>query len=745
MPNSPNPASREATLDLSQLQNLHSRRARPPNPNAETGDASRVPLKAEAGDKARWRESRLGLRNIFGRSKGETEADKRPVTPRTVTPRNLPQRPAGIRASLAEINWPYSSNNAQGHRSEVTLPSASKPSAAAPSLKHKKSETGVRPQPNSEWIAAWNQPPLFKAYPQAIKHAHLPACTVPAEVVLRMHNHKNSGSLSSILSPSTIDIEESTSDKSKKRHRRNGSGSTSKFEWTTKVFVLVTSGYLLQYAGEGSFDRLPERILQLGKDSAAFASDAIPGRHWVLQVSSAAESDRAAGTALRARLPFRAQERKASTFLMVFEGAGDMDSWIATLRREIESLGGRKVLSETGKPLKTASQDLQLRNQASQRTLVVRDPDRFSRVMNSDQSCHRSSVISTDSRLDPSQDDTTRELSCDDNSTASVISRESRQLDSLRDSTNRLSYMSSGQRTMLTSVGSSPACSPIRDSFGELDTLPAELPQLDEPQPRLRPNAMAIIDRRQSLQTANHVMEMRVASAQTLRPSSTYSNSGQPEQPAMPFVPPQPMPNFSVPHNAGKRFSFARTSMGMQPTHITSSPLLGRMSARRPPPSALAINPRPLSLVEDQPSPALSVPSRAASGTESTGSPLSSAPITPLGSSSSTLAENDVTVRETRGEQGQILETSRKERLQSSAPQTDRRPLSLAMDTDPAKHNPVPFSKSPPRHLREMPRSMSSLGTYGGSRPPPQVNSRPVSRTRGQSFTIPKQPDAPTP
>ncbi|KAL2131524.1 hypothetical protein VTI74DRAFT_4924 [Chaetomium olivicolor] len=740
MPNSPNTASAEATLDLSQIHKAQSRRARPPDPHAETRDAVRVPLKEEAGDKARWRESRLGLKNIFSRNKGETETDRG-----SLSPGNMTQGSGRIRASLAQINWPYGLNHAQGHRSETTLPSFSKRSTAAPSLKHKKSESGVRPQPTPEGIAAWNPPPLFQAYPQAIKHAHLPACTVSAEVVLRLHNHKNNGSLSSILSSNAPDIpEEATGEKPKRRHRRNGSGSTSRFDWTTKVFVLVTSGYLLQYAGEGSFDRLPERVLQLGKDSAAFASDAIPGRHWVLQVESVADPDRTPGShaALRARLPFRTHERKSSTFLMVFENAAEMDSWIATLRREIETLGGRKVLSEIGKP-KTSGQDPQLRNQASQRTLVVRDPDRFSRVVTSDQPCRRSSVISTDSRLDPNHEDPNRDQSFDDNSTASVISHEGRQLDSLRDSTNRLSYMSSGQRTMLTSVGSSPACSPIRDSFGELDSLPPEVPHLDEePQPRLRPNAMAIIDRRQSLQAVNHVLEMRVASAQALRTSSTQSNSGQPEL-TMPFAPQLPVPNFSVPHSASKRHSFVRNSMGMPPTHITTSPLLGRMSARRPPPSALAINPRPLSLVEDQPSPALSALSRVASGTDTTGSPLSITPTTPPTSSSPQPAESKVMVRETKGGPARDLDAPEKEDTPEAVSQRDQRPLSEASDRDLERLNAISLSSGPLPSPRELPRSVSSLGTYGRSRPAPPTAARPRLRCRGQSFTSPTPNDTP--
>jgi len=67
-----------------------------------------------------------------------------------------------------------------------------------------------------------------------------------------------------------------------KRHRRHLSGSISKADWTEKIYVLVTSGYLMQYAAEGPFDRIPEKMLQLSKDSVVFASDAIPGELFVL-------------------------------------------------------------------------------------------------------------------------------------------------------------------------------------------------------------------------------------------------------------------------------------------------------------------------------------------------------------------------------------------------------------------------------------------------------------------------------
>ncbi|KAH6631907.1 hypothetical protein F5144DRAFT_235458 [Chaetomium tenue] len=717
------PASPERP-ELSNSQGSHLRRIRPPDPHAEAAEAIRIPLRSEAGDKARRRESRLGLRNIFGRGKGGSDADTGPASPR-----NAPQRLGGIRASLAEINWPYGSQSAPGHRSEISLSSFSKVLPAGQALKHKKSESVVRQQSNPEGIASWDPPRLFQAYPQAIKHAHLPACTVPAEVVLRMHAHKGSGSLAGLLNPRANDApEDAIGEKPRRGHRRNGSGSTSRFEWTTKIYVLATSGYLLQYAGEGVFDRLPERILQLGKDSAAFASDAIPGRHWVIQVSSVAEMDRAPGTptSLRARLPFRVQERRqSSAFLMVFENVDDMEGWLATLRREIETLGGRKILSETGKP-KTGDDHAQLRNQSSQRTLVTRDPDRFSRVMTPpDQSWNQGLPI-----MSPSPEAPVRDQSFDGTSTASFISHEGRQLDALRDSYNRLSFISSGQRTMITSVGSSPACSPIRDSFGEFDPMP-ELPEPeDQSHPRLRPNAKAIIDRRQSLQTINHVLEMGVASAQSHRPISTYSNSGQPDAGAQLPPVPQSTHNFSALQSANKRHSIGRNTSGMPPTQVTTSSLLGRTSTRRPPPSALSINPRPLSLVEDHPSPALSALSRAGTTTEGTGSPLSATPITPpitLLSPHRALIEAAKRIRDESIRDSGI---STHETTSEVALHMDQRSSNAPSDRYSKDYSVVPSPGLPPPSPHDIPRSSTSLGTYGEPQRGPPVAGKPITRGR---------------
>ncbi|OIW32433.1 hypothetical protein CONLIGDRAFT_571009, partial [Coniochaeta ligniaria NRRL 30616] len=605
--------SSDPALGLIDIQHhaAHTRRLRPTDLDITTSHEKRIPLRPE---KLNRRESRLGLRNIFSRQKAASDEDVSPA-------KDIPGRSGGIRASVAQFsNWPYSLN---GHKSEITLPFLGQPSQLRPKtpprsdhLNHKKSASAVKalPSPKSSQRAAWDPPPLFQAYPQAIRHVQLPACTLSAEAIIRLYGGKGSSSLRDGFATTVAeDAAGDKTEKTKKRHRRNTSASSFKGEWTTKIYVLVTSGYLLQYAGEGSFDRLPEKMLHLGKDSAAFASDVIPGRHWVLQVSSVMDPDGPAAphsTSIFARLPFRGVEKKqTSDFLMVFESAEDMEGWIVVLRREIEALGGKKSLSETGKP-KLDDKILHLKAQPSQRTLVVRDPDRFSKVLPQDISWdHPETLANPGIRLSAAASDVTRDQSFDDTSTASGVSQDGRQLDGLRDSTHRLSYMSSGQRTVVTSAGSSPAGSPIRDSFAcQLEDSPAR-DSLHEGQswPRPRPNASAILDRRQSMQAVNHLAEMRVASNAPRPLSTAYSTSWQtPSSVSYGTPTPPTIPNFSVPHSVGKRFSL---SMQPPPSTTSSSSISMQQDlgvarpSRRPPPTAISINPRPLSLVVDQPSP----------------------------------------------------------------------------------------------------------------------------------------------
>ena len=256
----------------------------------------------------------------------------------------------------------------------------------------------------------WKPPPLFQAYPQAIKYGclPLPAPASMAESILILRRDKATGATrdnpgadnvdADPISPSTpappTEQEQQNADsgdtatiasmgstrrrreaRETSHHHRSSSGNNNssgssnslpKMEWAQKIFVLATSGYLLQYAGEGRYDRPPEKMMRLGPKSVAFASDAIPGKHWVLQVTQYFDEDNATTRAtsptaaavaaasdsgskpLFSRLgiyrPFG--PRMAGNLLLVFDSPRDMHSWLVAVRAEIEACGGRKYTLE---------------------------------------------------------------------------------------------------------------------------------------------------------------------------------------------------------------------------------------------------------------------------------------------------------------------------------------------------------------------------------------------------------------
>lgn len=594
------------TLEALQSHHTPSRRSRPPDIDVMAAEENRVPLKPEKVNK---RESRLGLRSLFSRSKAPKELAI-PETPTSI----------GSHTSVTDMSTFSNGQSAVVSDHSPTTPRSPRPLSTILDAHHQtpstlqKSVGAVRVQgpvkPARGPIATWHPPPLFKAFPQAIKHMTLPATALAPEVILRMHERRVNASREDL--PAAIDMEAGTIEKGKvkKKHRRNTSGPAPKFEWTNKIYVLVTSGYLLQYSAEGPFDRLPEKVLHLGKNSAAFASDVIPGRHWVIQVSSVTESDGTLTTdssrSLFSRWNLRVTERRqASNFLMIFETAEDMEGWIATLRREIENLGGKRTLTETGKP-KAEDEFVPLREQPSQRTLVVRDPDRLSRVMSQSTqgSQWRRESDADDSATTTAEPDAAVDQSLDDISTTnSFVSHDGRQLDNLRDSSNRLSFISSGQRTVVTSTGSSPEPSPTVDTFPtNLEEKPQAQEAASHPEARPRPNAAAILDRRQSMQVLGPFVELRGGPA-NVRPQSTYG-SGVIHDLNTPPHSKAPTPNFSVPNTSNRRFSYVRSTaqeFGMM-TQSGMTEYQTRSLGRRAPPTTLPIA-RPLSMVADQPSP----------------------------------------------------------------------------------------------------------------------------------------------
>ncbi|KAG4435665.1 hypothetical protein IFR05_008860 [Cadophora sp. M221] len=630
---------------LSQLNSAFNsnRRERPPMIDLSTGDiASRVPLRQP---KVQRKDSKGGLRGMFTRNKTEKVVTVSPLIEETPPLTSFPERsmravaeaslPRSLSVKMAkqksekstpvtEINLPATPATparSTTRSSRMNLRSKSVKSVKTPSKPTPKSpSTKSSPRPPTRTSAAWDPPPLFQAYPQAIKHAQLSASTLSADAILRMSNHRRNNSLrDEIAQTEPTDLTTAAAkkaEKAKSKHKRQISGSLSKADWIQKIFVLVTSGYLLQYSGEGSFDRLPEKMMQLGKDSVAFASDVIPGRHWVLQISQAMDSDGTPASdsrSLLSRLAFRGADyrRSATSLLLVLDSAEDMDSWIAVVRREIEALGGKKHVSETGKP-KPDDKIMQLRAQPSHRYLIHRNTDEATDPPSPRMPSFGPPpwIKEKDNELQKKLDEATSELirpqsSCIRPSTGhhsiagSVTSNDGRQLESLRDSSHRFSYVSSGQRTLITSQGSSPASSPTRESASFEDMLPKS--SIEDKETHLRPNTAAVNERRRSMQTMN-IPALEPQPTAKLHRHSTYGGPPSVNRSRSPGL----TPNFSVPNSSMKRYSMIKsptppkTTTTTPPIPTTSNRDSIMKGSRKGPPSALHV-PRSLSPVKASP------------------------------------------------------------------------------------------------------------------------------------------------
>lgn len=581
-----------------------SRRMRPPDLEIKASMDNRA-QRGEKLQKAGRRESRLAFGRLFGRHRVVTEVDTIKAAPGSHDSKEL----EGISRTIG--GTPYDLQ-AQGLKSEVHLrPIPNIDPIPRPKTAGMKSPTFAPPlsSPTSALngkrrgslaTTAWDPVPLFQAWPQAVRTATLPAC-LQADNLLRLHNKKEV--LPTISHPDLGDEKDVFVAMAKKRHRRNSS--SFKLDWTTKIYILVTSGYLLQYAGDGPHDCLPEKVVQLTKDSAAFASDVIPGKHWVLQVSSVFEDGALTShdtRSLLGKFGLREKERRqASDMLMIFENAADMESWMSLLRREIEVLGGKAPMTEIGTPRLDDNQPVVEASPISPagRTLVMRDPN-FGRIGSMPDLRWDASITfdGPELHLDATLKEVMPDHTFDDNSASnSFVSQEGRQLDGLRDSNNRYSFMSAA-RTIVTS-DSSTCNSPIRDSFGSgsQGSHPSEesTPLADEAdEAQLRPNATEIENRRQSYRTSNMFFDHN-RQYPTHRQHSSLS------------VVQEPL-NFSLPHPAARRRAASQTAS--DPAHIAqtmAAPSRPPRRPRRPPPPTLGFT-RPLSIVADSPSPSRTTP-----------------------------------------------------------------------------------------------------------------------------------------
>ncbi|KAJ6108637.1 hypothetical protein N7523_009960 [Penicillium sp. IBT 18751x] len=511
------PTSGEPTKPPSRLQ-----RPRPQDYPSTNGSRDPIPLQSPV----KRQTSKSSLRNLFARDKPARAAAPNPKLAEIEE-----AQPAAQTVTVADNPLSPDVLSPQTVASSFTLTSPTTPKPLA-TLKTAR----PAPQPvvdskqRSQEQYGWKPPPLFQAYPQSFKHECLAAPAISADSILRLHatmgkSESDSGRTNSLAQDEAADAARKKKEQKERKHTRTLSSTINKVEWTKKVYVLSTTGYILQYAGEGKNDRLPERMLPLGPKSVAFASDAIPGKHWVLQISQNSTPDTGPESSepSKPRLRFgfhRANTRRlASSFLLVFDNPESMISWLTVVRTEIEARGGPKLTSEKHSE-DDEMPEPQIRSKSSVRKMVKKDPHRVSSLF-----------------LQPVNLQSPHEE--DDSTSARGMTYQSRRSSYV--SVNRRSIIDSRTGSMSTSTSDAHGSSfTSTDLHGSPPDVP--LPH-DMETTRARDSPTASQNKRQSL-----FMSQPQAVPNSTRPEHVQASSPPaafPEELARSASP--PAPNFSVP------------------------------------------------------------------------------------------------------------------------------------------------------------------------------------------------------
>lgn len=357
-------------------------RPRPTEYSSTNGSEGPVPLQSPV----KRQSSKSSLRNLFARDKSQRAAAA-PDAKLAEIEENHPPANAEPTETTQTVTVPDTplSPALTSPRTAVSTPTLASPTTPRPRATLKTARprpTQTESKPPSQEQYGWKPPPLFQVYPQSYMHESLSAPAMSADAILRLHA-TTAKSGAEVGPDETADAARKKREQKERKHLRTLSGTINKVEWTTKIYVLATAGFILQYAGEGKNDRLPEKMLQLGPQSVAFASDAIPGKHWVLQVSQNATADSGpvppepAKSGRFSRFGFHRSNarRMAGSFLMVFDNPDSMISWLTAVRAEIEVRGGPKFTAEKHSD---DDQEPQLRSKSSARSIVRKDPHRIS-------------------------------------------------------------------------------------------------------------------------------------------------------------------------------------------------------------------------------------------------------------------------------------------------------------------------------------------------------------------------------
>lgn len=471
--------------------NLRETESRASSIVGRTSSIRRDPSPTPSVPKLERSASKLSLFSLFSkpkveRARGHTEVGLA-VPMRPQTPPKPPPAVSATKSSLRQNPSPPAQQSIRARSSQLFRPMS------------------MRPPPPSKEFGNWEPPPLFQAFPQSVKHATVQACVFAPEVLMRTQSQRRQAEvlrerMDSARDLSVIEEDGAEAKRLEKTHRRLISNSVLNPpapELVNKIYILVTAGYVLQYAGDGSFDRTPEKVLKLGKESAAYACDLIPGKHWVLQISSHAHDDGTTEAGPRNSLLSRlrsqnaAVRKTATSFLLVLDSAEEMYAWMTVVRKEIDNQGGMKVRAASSRASSSTDDTRETKSSdtTSHRYLVQRDPKGLAkispvdspfqsqysspRIVTSDWASNRSERTASIAESSSGQSNryVTQRQSIENSSIAGTpVSQDQVVLDSLR-GRSRFSYMSnatslSGPGTRSTSRESSPAPrSPYQETF----------------------------------------------------------------------------------------------------------------------------------------------------------------------------------------------------------------------------------------------------------------------------------------
>ena len=235
--------------------------------------------------------------------------------------------------------------------------------------------------------------PFSEAMQKARKHITLAVPSMDADGLLKLQKLRKDGQ-STAFNESDLHLD------AKIQESRRRSSTTIPNDGMTSTFVLSSRGLLAQYTATGKPERLPERHIQLNSGSAAFASDAIAGKHWVLQVvkSFVGDSTSAASTSRLSRIIIRSSKATTNNMLLVMENAEDMEDWLATLRQEISSQGSETYQLRKFVPKSNINTMQQIQERPSRRYLIEKSPLTHPRIQPSCQSSDAATTIQHMSR-----------------------------------------------------------------------------------------------------------------------------------------------------------------------------------------------------------------------------------------------------------------------------------------------------------------------------------------------------------